>query len=99
MLEVDRTVRNKREEDALEFALLSSLNPVDPDPEFVSRLRDRFERPPATVLESRTFWEIYVIVASGLFLGSFLIWLIQHLARRQRRQRRQGKQQLRQGIP
>ncbi len=81
MLEVDRKTRRDHEADQLEFALLNSLNPVDPDPEFVSRLRDRFEQPPTMVLETRTFWEIYVIVASGLFLGSFLIWLIQHLTR------------------
>ncbi len=82
MLEVDRKARKDHEADALEFALLSSLNPVEPDPEFVNRLRDRFEQPPTMVLETRTFWEIYVIVASGLFLGTFLLWLIQHLTRR-----------------
>jgi hypothetical protein len=84
MLEVDRSVRKNNEADELEFALFSSLNPVDPDPEFISRLRERIEQPPSMVLESRTFWEIYVIVASGLFLGSCLIWLIQRLTRKPR---------------
>jgi len=57
------------------------LNPVDPDPEFVQRLHRRFEESPSTVIEPRIFWEIYVIVATGLFLGVLLIWLIQSLSR------------------
>jgi hypothetical protein len=82
MLELDRTTRKLNGEDDLEIALFSSLNEVEPDPEFVTRLKGRFEQSPTMVLETRTFWEIYVIVATGLFLGSFLIWLIQHLVRK-----------------
>ncbi len=82
MLEVDRTLHTKRDPEELEFALFSSLNLVDPDPEFVSRLRLRIEKPPSTVLEARIFWEIYVIAATGLFLGAFIIWVIQHFTRR-----------------
>lgn len=84
MLEIER-IRIKNDQ-ALELALFSSLNPVDPDPEFVGRLRDRFEQAPATVMEHHTFWVVYVAVASGLFVGIFLIWLAQHLiVRRQTR--------------
>jgi len=82
MLEVDRTLHMKRDPQELEFALTSSLNLVDPDPEFVNRLRLRIKKPPSTVLEARTFWEIYVIAATGLFLGVFIIWVIQHFTRK-----------------
>ena len=62
-------------EDDLEQFLFSSLSPVEPDTEFVNRLKDRFERQPTTVLEHRTFWGIYLIVASGLFIGILSFWL------------------------
>lgn len=80
MIEVDRVNRKNLRAEDLEFTLVSSLNPVDPDPEFVTRLRSRFDHSPSTVVEHRTFWEAYVIAASGLFLGVFLIWLVQWLA-------------------
>jgi hypothetical protein len=79
MLEVDRANRKNFQAEELEFALFSSLNPVDPDPEFVTRLRNRFDHTPSTVMEHRTFWAAYIIVATGLFFGSFLIWLVQWL--------------------
>jgi hypothetical protein len=82
MLEVDRIQNKKRDPEELEFALISSLNLVDPDPEFVSRLKLRIQKPPSTVLEARIFWEIYVIAASGLFLGALIIWVIQHFTRK-----------------
>jgi hypothetical protein len=82
MLEVDRVNRKKFQAEELEFALFSSLNPVDPDPEFVTRLRNRFDHMPSTVIEHRTFWEAYVIIATGLFFGTFLIWLVQRLVSR-----------------
>lgn len=74
MMEVDRPMQVHPVRD-LEHALFSSLNPVEPDPEFVTRVRHRIERRPTTVLESRTFWEAYLIVACGLFLGTVVLWL------------------------
>jgi hypothetical protein len=75
MMEVDRTLQAQHLVGDLEYALFASLNLVEPDPEFVTRVRQRIERQPTTVLESRTFWEAYVIVACGLFLGVALLWL------------------------
>ena len=77
MLDLERPSMKKRQVGDLEFALLASLNQVEPDPEFVTRLKQRIEQPPSTVLESRTFWEAYVIVASGMFFGAVLLWLLQ----------------------
>jgi hypothetical protein len=75
MLDLDEPILKSKPVGNLEFALLSSLNPVEPDPEFVTRVRHRIESRPAMVLETRTFWEAYVIVACGLFLGALLVWL------------------------
>ncbi len=75
MLDVDGPVLKNYPVTELEYALFSSLNPVDPDPEFVTRVRHRIERRPGMVLEPRTFWEVYVIVVSGLFVGALLLWL------------------------
>jgi hypothetical protein len=41
----------------------------------VNRLKDRFERRPTTVLEHRTFWGVYLVVATGLFIGILSFWL------------------------
>jgi hypothetical protein len=62
-------------EDELERILFSSLSPVEPDTAFVNRLKDRFERRPTTVLEHRTFWGVYLVVATGLFIGILSFWL------------------------
>lgn len=77
MLDFDRPSLKNRQVGDLEFALFESLNPVEPDPEFLTRVRTRIETRPSMVLESRTFWEAYVIVASGLFIGAILLWLFQ----------------------
>lgn len=67
--------KNMNLEDELEQFLFSSLSPVEPDTQFVSRLKDRFERQPTTVLEHQTFWGVYLIVASGLFIGILSLWI------------------------
>jgi hypothetical protein len=77
MLDFDRRATKDRQVGDLEYALFASLNPVEPDPEFVTRVRQRIETRPAMVLESRTFWEAYVILASGMFFGAVILWLIQ----------------------
>jgi hypothetical protein len=77
MLDIDRASMKNRQVGDLEYALFASLNQVEPDPAFLTRVRSRIETPPTMVLEVRTFWEVYVIVASGLFLGAILLWLVQ----------------------
>jgi hypothetical protein len=63
----------------IERVLSGALNPVDPNPEFVGRLSTRFRTPPATVMEHRTFWSAYIIMASGLFAGVFFLWLLRRI--------------------
>lgn len=69
----------------IEVELRNSLNPVRPDPFFVSQLGQRLKRQPAIVLEEKPFLGIYLIMATGLFLGAFLIWVLGyffHMARK-----------------
>jgi hypothetical protein len=63
----------------LESILSTSLRPVDPNPQFVDRLSDRFKQPPATMLEQKSFLGAYLIMASGLFLGALVLWLFQRI--------------------
>lgn len=62
-------------DDDLERMLFSSLSPVEPDTAFVNRLKDRFERKPTIVLEHHAFWGVYLVVATGLFIGIFSFWV------------------------
>ncbi len=65
----------------IENQLMSSLNPVSPDPMFVDRLEQRLKRDPAIVLERGSFLKAYLIMASGLLGGVILLWLL-HLVYR-----------------
>jgi hypothetical protein len=60
----------------LEKQLFSSLNPVIPDPVFITRLEERLKKEPAIVLESGSFWKAYLVMASGLFGGVLLLWVL-----------------------
>ncbi len=60
----------------LENQLFASLYPVSPDPVFINRLEERLKREPLIVLERRSFWGAYLIIASGLFGGVLLLWLL-----------------------
>ena len=62
-----------------EFRLQKSLHPIQPDPEFVSHLRGRLSASPTITLDTRSSRKLFVIVASGLFWGVLLIWLIKQL--------------------
>ncbi len=73
-----------RSEFDLESQLLSSLNPVSPDPVFIDRLEQRLKRDPAIVMEPSSFVKAYVVMVSGLVGGVVLLWLL-HLIYRQLR--------------
>ena len=60
----------------LEKSLQFSLSPVQPNPEFVYRLRSRLSQPPSIIIERRTTATAFVVVTLGLFVGAFLVWLI-----------------------
>jgi hypothetical protein len=60
----------------LEKSLQFSLSPVQPNPEFVYRLRGRLTASPTIIIERRTKAAAFVVVTLGLFLGVFLVWLI-----------------------
>jgi len=61
-------------ETALEQQLQSSFRPVQPNPEFVSRLHSRLTRPSRTVLERQSSGAILLIITAGLVSLSVLLW-------------------------
>jgi hypothetical protein len=63
----------------LEKQLFSSLNPVIPDPVFITRLEERLKKDPVIVLERASFWKAYLIMASGLFGGMLLVWVLHQI--------------------
>ena len=73
---------NLRSDVDIESQLLTSLNPVSPDPVFIDRLEKRLKRDPAIVMERGSFLQAYLIMASGLLGGVFLLWLL-HLVYRE----------------
>ena len=62
-----------------EAELESSFDPVQPDPEFVTRLRRRLSGKQQIVLEPRSSATAFVLVALGLFTGALLVWILRRL--------------------
>ena len=62
-----------------EAELESSFDPVQPDPEFVTRLRRRLSGKEQIVLEPRSSATAFVLVALGLFTGALLVWILRRL--------------------
>lgn len=74
---------NKGQEnyDILEQRLQTTLNPVRPNPEFVSHLRYRLATPDEVILETRSRDPLILITifSSGLFIGVLILWLWRRL--------------------
>lgn len=66
----------------LEMLLQASLNPVRPNPDYVSKLKHRLVAPAVIILESPSAQKAYLIVAVGLFVGIFIVWLAKLLGNR-----------------
>ena len=62
-----------------EVELESSFDSVQPDPEFVTRLRRRLSGKEQIVLEPRSSATAFVLVALGLFTGALLVWIFRRL--------------------
>jgi hypothetical protein len=60
----------------LEMLLHASLNPVKPNPDYVSKLKSRLIAPSVEILENPSAQKAYLIVAAGLFVGIFIVWFI-----------------------
>jgi hypothetical protein len=66
--------------DEIEQRLQMTLNPVRPNPEFVSHLRYRLATPDSVVLETRTQTPLLLLIlSSGLVAGILLLWLLRRL--------------------
>ncbi len=68
---------------SLENELQRSLRPVQPNPEFVSKLHTRLVSPTSTVLERYSTQSLkgpaLFLVGFGLALGFFVLWAIRQL--------------------
>ncbi len=62
-----------------EEELKSSFDTVQPDREFVTRLRRRLSNKGQVVLEPRSPATAFVLVALGLFTGALLVWILGRL--------------------
>jgi hypothetical protein len=72
----------EQEIEELERSLQISLNPVNPDPEFITDLHRKLYADPIIVMEAQRAEKAYLVIALGLFLGALLIWLIKFLSNR-----------------
>ncbi len=66
-------------DEELEGQLFTVLTPprlVQPNPEFVRRLKHRLTTQPVVTVEHRTEAAVFVILAVALFSGALLVWLI-----------------------
>ena len=76
MLQKTNTFLTPAPEWELENQLFRTLNPVNPDPLFVNRLEERLKTRSVIVLERESLLGAYLVIASGLFGGALLLWLL-----------------------
>lgn len=62
--------------DFFEKKLATTLHPVNPNPEFIERLKNSLGKTPAVIVEKNTNHLIYLIVGAGLFSGALLMWFL-----------------------
>jgi hypothetical protein len=74
ILPVKRILRDQDED--LEGHLLSSLGPIQPNPEFVQRLKTRLTTEPVVTVERQSQLLAFVVMGLGLFFGAFLVWAV-----------------------
>lgn len=65
--------------DNFEQELENSLAPINPNPEFVYRLRRRLLSEPTIILEQQKNTIMFLVVSLGLFIGALLIWAMRKL--------------------
>ena len=76
---LEKFYRNEEAVSNLETLLQSSLNPVIPRTEFVTKLQRRLVAPSVVILENRSVQKAYVVLAIGLFLGMLFFWIVRLL--------------------
>ncbi len=60
----------------LENNLVNHLRPVQPNPEFISKLGERLLGNKGMKIENPRHGYAYLFVSMGLFLGALLIWFL-----------------------
>jgi len=71
--------RRRQDFSDMEEQLQRSFQPVQPNPEFVNRLRTRLVASPRVILEPRFPWAALLVIAVGLATGVYLVWLLQKI--------------------
>ena len=66
--------------EALELRLNSAMQPVSPDPTFISHLRSRLHTPEVVYDNHHPARQAFVLVALGLFTGALLTWLLRKVS-------------------
>ena len=66
-------------DELFEAELQSSFDTVQPDPEFVTRLRRRLSSKEQVVLEPRSSATAFMLIALGLFTGALMVWVLRQL--------------------
>ena len=59
----------------MENSLVSYLRPVQPSPEFVSKLGDRLLGSKNIYIEDRNHAVAFMLISLGLFFGALIVWL------------------------
>lgn len=66
--------------EGLENQLFASFRPVEPDPQFVNRLKHRLTTPPEVYLEERRKRvSSFLVISMGLVGTAFIAWLLHRL--------------------
>mgnify|MGYP007094539447 CR=1 FL=1 len=60
---------------SMENSLLFNLKPVQPDPEFIKKLRMRLIGSKNIYIEKQNYQLSFILLSVGLFIGALLVWL------------------------
>jgi len=60
----------------MESQLRNGFNPVQPNPEFVQRLRNRLTHPPEVFLEERSRLPVILVTLGLITAGIIVLWVI-----------------------
>jgi hypothetical protein len=59
--------------------LSSALQPVTPNPVYVSAMQEHLLKQPPVVAGLRSALKVYTLVAFGCFSGLFLVWILRRI--------------------
>jgi hypothetical protein len=63
----------------LEQHLTSVMVPVQPDTDYIQKIRHGLANVPAISIEQRSRMTLILLITTGLFLGAMFLWLLRRL--------------------